>query len=451
MSLRDFLAWAENEGEFVSVVRTVDPHLEMARVIHAVEGRVALFADPQRPGWRVATGVCARREHFAWALATDALGIIPCLVDALRNPLAPPQVAGALCQEVVDHNPDLNTLPILKHLEGDGGPYITAGVSVIHDPDHGRNASFHRLMQVGPRAFTARIVEGRGTDTAWRKALEADRELEVAICLGVPIHVLLAAAMSPAKGVDELAIAHALVPTPVTRCITVDLKVPAECEVVLEGRITGQLADEGPFIDLTETWDVVRQQPVIEIDCITHRRSPIYHALLPGGLEHKLLMGLPREPTTFQAVSEVAECQAVSITPGGMSWLHAVVQIVKRAPDDGRRAVEAAFRGHGSLKHVVVVDDDVDPFDPAAVEWAIATRFQADRDLLIFEDQPSSSLDPSAMLVPGEKARSTKMGLDATIPWSDRAGHPLDRDAREGFRKTGYGDVDLARYLGNSR
>jgi len=238
-----------------------------------------------------------------------------------------------------------------------------------------------------------------------------------------------------------------LAPTPLVRCLSVDLEVPAECEAVLEGRITRRLADEGPFIDLTETWDIVRQQPVIEIDCITHRRSPIYHALLPGGLEHKLLMGLPREPTIFQAVSEVADCRAVSITPGGMSWLHAVVQIAKRTDGDGQRAVEAAFRGHGSLKHVVVVDVDVDPFDSAAVEWAIATRFQSDRDLMIFKDQPSSSLDPSATLVPGQKARSAKMGLDATIPWTDAAGQPLSLAERDDFRKVGYGEVSLSQYL----
>jgi UbiD family decarboxylase len=341
----------------------------------------------------------------------------------------------------------LGALPILKHLAGDGGPYITAGISVIRDPDHGRNTSFHRLMQIGPRAFSARVVEGRGTDTAWRKALADGRDLQIAICLGVPIHVLLAAAMSPAKGVDELAVAQALAPTPVVRCATVDLEVPAECEAVLEGRITGRLDGEGPFIDLTETWDVVRQQPVIEIDCITHRHSPIYHALLPGGLEHKLLMGMPREPTIFQAVSEVADCRAVSITPGGMSWLHATVQIAKRGPDDGERAIGAAFRGHGSLKHVVVVDDDVDPFDPAAVEWAIATRFQADRDLVIMEDQPSSSLDPSAKLAPGQKARSAKMGLDATIPWVDGTGRSLSEAERDGFHKVRYPAVDLSRYL----
>ncbi len=121
-----------------------------------------------------------------------------------------------------------------------------------------------------------------------------------------------------------------------------------------------------------------------------------------------------------------------------MNWLHAVVQIAKHGPEDGRRAIEAAFRGHGSLKHVVVVDDDVDLYDPAAVEWAIATRFQADQDLVVLPDQPSSSLDPSAKLAPGLKARSAKMGLDATIPWADRTGRPLTEAERDGFHKVGY-------------
>ncbi len=440
MNLRDFLAWAEAEGRLITVEQAIDPHLEIARLIHAHDGDPLLFTDPRRPGWRLVSGVCARREHFAWALGCDPPGIVPRLIAALENPLPPPLIEPetAPCQQVIIPEPDLNRLPILKHLPGDGGPYITAAIAIIRDPDHGRNASFHRLMQIGPRRFTARIVEGRGTDTALRKALAQGRDLEVAICLGAPIHVLLAASMSPAPGVDELAIAQALAPTPLVRCRTVDLEVPAECEVVLEGRITGQLADEGPFIDLTETWDIVRQQPVVVIDCLTHRRRPIYHALLPGGLEHKLLMGLPREPTIFRAVNQVADCRAVSITPGGMSWLHAVVQIAKHGPDDGRRAAEAAFRGHGSLKHVVVVDEDVDPFDPTAVEWAIATRFQADRDLLIWKDRPASSLDPSAKLRPGRKARSAKMGLDATIPWTDAQGNPLSRAQRAAFRKVRY-------------
>jgi UbiD family decarboxylase len=238
-------------------------------------------------------------------------------------------------------------------------------------------------------------------------------------------------------GVDELSIAHALLPTPTVKCRTLDLEVPAEAELILEGHITRQLASEGPFPDLTGTLDGVRQQPIIEITCVTHRNDPIYHALLPAGLEHKLLMGMPREPTIFAAVAEVARPLNVCVTPGGASWLHAVVQIEKLGPDDGRHAIEAAFRGHSSLKHVVVVDGDVDPFSPAEVEWAIATRFQADRDLVVLPDQPGSSLDPSGRHVPGRKSRSAKMGLDATIPWGSR---------RAPFERVPYEPVDLTEY-----
>jgi UbiD family decarboxylase len=163
--------------------------------------------------------------------------------------------------------------------------------------------------------------------------------------------------------------------------------------------------------------DMVRSGPIIEIDCITHRSDPIFQALLPGKLEHKLLMGMPKEPTIYAAVNQVCNCANVVITPGGASWLHAVVQIEKQGPEDGRAAIDAAFQGHGSLKHVTVVDTDVNPYDPAEVEWAIATRFQADRDLVVLADQPGSSLDPSGTHEPGKKARTAKMGLDATIPW----------------------------------
>jgi len=249
--------------------------------------------------------------------------------------------------------------------------------------------------------------------------------------------VLLAAAMSPPKGVDELSIAHTLVPTPLVRCQTVHLEVPAEAELILEGRIIHTLVNEGPFPDLTETMDIVRRQPVIEVDRVTYRRHPVFHALLPGGMEHKNLMGMPREPTIFAAVNKVCHCSGVYITPGGTSWLHAVVQIEKQHDEDGRRAIWAAFRGHTSLKHVVVVDTDVDLYNSADVEWAIATRFQADRDLVTLADQPGSSLDPSATQMPGRKARTARMGLDATAPLGE---------ARRGYERVRYEPVDLAQY-----
>jgi 2,5-furandicarboxylate decarboxylase 1 len=415
MNLRDLINQIRTAGHLVEVDAPTDPNLEMAGVIYRYDGRPVLFANVTGyPGWRVLAGITSAREYFALALDVPVPGLIHRLAAALESPITPPVVSDAPCQEVVEPDVGLGHLPILRHFPFDGGPYVTAGILVTHDPDYGRNVSFHRLMRLDGRRFAARVVEKRGTDTALRKSVE---DLPVAICIGNSLPVLLAASMSPPMGVDELAIANALTPTPVVPCKTVPLHVPADCELVLEGRLTHITAPEGPFVDLTETMDFVRPGPVIEIDCITRRHDSIYQALLPGKLEHKLLMGMPKEPTMFAAVNHACRCTNVAITPGGASWLHAVVQIEKRGPNDGHAAIEAAFQGHASLKHVVVVDTDVNPYDPAEVEWAIATRFQADRDLVLLADQPGSSLDPSGHHEPGKKARTAKMGLDATIPW----------------------------------
>ncbi|HDQ71372.1 MAG TPA: UbiD family decarboxylase [Chloroflexi bacterium] len=436
MNLRHFVAWAQEQEELLVVDSALNPHLEMARAMHALDGRPVLFnALTGHPNWRALSGVCARREHFAVALGCRASDLVHRMAEALANPAPPALTSGeALCQEVAADRVDLTHLPIPRYHARDGGRYVTSGIAVIEDPDYGRNVAFHRLMILDARRVAARIVENRGTHTAWAKT---DRDVPVAIAIGCPIQVLLAAAMSPPKGVDELAIAQAMAPTPLAACQTVDLAVPAEAEIILEGRITHTLADEGPFPDLTETMDVVRRQPVIEIDRFTHRRAPIFHALLPGGMEHKHLMGMPREPTIFAAVDEVCRCTGVYITPGGASWLHVVVQIEKQHDDDGQKAIEAAFRGHSSLKHVVIVDTDIDIYDSTDVEWAIATRFQADRDLRVFTDQPSSSLDPSATQIPGEKSRTAKMGLDATAPLNA---------ARKAYQKVEYEALDLSQY-----
>jgi UbiD family decarboxylase len=439
MELRRFLAAAEQQGWVQRLDARVDPQFEMARLIHALDERVTLFS--QVSGWpsTVVAGLCSRREHFALALGVEPAGLLQALVAALAQPLPPTLVDSAPCQEVVSADVDLSRLPILTHLPGDGGPYVTAGVAIIRDPVRGRNAAYHRLMQVGPRTFTARLVEGRGTHTAWS---EATGPLPMAVCIGAPLAVQLAASMSPPAGVDELAIANALAPMPTVRAIGLDLEIPAESEIVLEGHLTRELGDEGPFLDLTGTRDRVRQQPFFVVDCVTHRRDPLYQALLPGGREHRLLMGMPREPTIYAAVNRVCACCNVHITPGGGNWLHAVVQIDKRSPSDGHAAIHAAFEGHSSLKHVVIVDRDVDLYSTEAVEWAIATRFQADRDLVVLRDQPSSSLDPSALHVVGRKARTAKLGLDATIHWDTSTGpaHPADWQALD------YEPIDPATY-----
>lgn len=437
MTLREFIDQAESSGDLLCINKPVSVRYELANVAHALEGRAVLFDHiKEHPGWRVISGPCADRRYFSMALGVPVAQLMHHLAAALANPRTPDLVSDAPCQEVVLEQFDLNDLPILLHLPQDAGHYVASNVLITRDPELGRNMSYHRLLRLDERRFAARIVEQRGTHTALGKT---ESDLPVAICIGVSLATHLAASMSPPPGVDELSVANALAPTPLVKCLSNDLEVPAGAEIVLEGRLTHHTHREGPFMDLTETMDIERDQPVIEIDLITHRRRPIYHALLPGGLEHKLLMGMPREPTIYAEVNKVTRCTGVVITPGGASWLHAVVQIDKRSEEDGRRAIEAAFRGHSSLKHVWVVDRDVDIYNPAQVEWAMATRFQADRDLVIFTDQPGSSLDPSGTHAPGQKSRSAKMGLDCTIPWG------ADRSK---FQKGHYGDVDLETYTG---
>ena len=188
-------------------------------------------------------------------------------------------------------------------------------------------------------------------------------------------------------------------------------------------------------MDLTETYDMVRLEPVFVVKAITHRRDAIWQALLPGALEHKLLMGMPREPTIFKQVNQVVKCLDVNVNPGGCSWLHAIVQIDKQAEQDGKKAIQAAFAGHRSCKHVFVVDKDINIYDPLEVEWAMATRFQGDVDLVVREKEPGSSLDPSAE--PGTH-RTTKLGFDLT--------RPLETHGKA-FEKAHFPEVDVSKYL----
>ena len=435
MFLREFLDKLEAEDKLVRIKKEVSHKYEIANIMYTLDEKPVLFENVKGFSFPVFGGITSSRDIIAEALGTTKEKLLMKLVDALRHPKEPEIVGKAPCQEVVIKDPDLSKLPILYHLEGDGGRYVTASVCTIKDPDTGRNVSYHRLMEIDRNKFTARLIKKRQTRTTYDK-IEGD--LEMAVCIGNSVPVMVAASLGPPSGVDEFSIANTLDETPLVKCITKDLEVPAYSEIVLEGRLTREVDREGPFVDLTETRDFERQEPVFVVDCITHRRDALYQALIPGRLEHKILMGMPKEPTIYDEVSKVANCKNVYVTMGGGSWLHGVVQIHKEHPDDPRKAIEAAFNGHKSMKHVVIVDEDVDIYDPLAIEWAIATRFQGDRDLIIKTDQPGSSLDPSGKHEPGKKTLTTKVGVDATIP------EGVDKSKYERVR---YTTVDLDEYL----
>ena len=435
MGLRSFIDALDKNGELTRIKKPVSTEFEMAGIINANSEKPVYFENVKESSYHVIAGLVSSKDLIARSLGINKVQLLPKLLAAIEHPAPPQVVANGACQEVLETNVDLTMLPIMHYTEKDGGKYIASAVSIVKDPQLGRNMCFHRLMLKDKNHFVARIVENRGTDSALKKA---GGELEIAFCIGNSTPVLLSAATTLPMGVDELGMANALEKTELVKCKTVDLEVPADCEFVLEGKITKEKATEGPFLDLTGIVDRERQQPVVEIKCVTHRKNPIYQTILAGKNEHKFLMGMPKEPTIYNEVNKVCQCKDVYITPGGCSWLHAVVQIKKQNADDGRKAITATFEGHKSLKHCVIVDEDINIYAPQDVEWAIATRFQADKNTIILSNQPGSSLDPSGDLTEGKKATTAKAGLDATAPLVSTG---------KGFKKVDYVKVDLNKYL----
>lgn len=433
MSFRGFVESADKSGSLVKISKPVSKKLEASAILAELGDKPVLIEHVKESDFRVAGNLCISKDAFANYFGIETNELVPKMIDAMEHPKKPRETDSAPCQEVEMDDVDLDELPILYHCSNDGGNYVSSGVFVIKKANGVQNLDFHRAMQIGKNRFAIRVVSNRDLDNALKAS---GGELDAAMCVGCSPNVLLAAAMSVDSGTDEMHIANALEELKVTRAKTSDLLIPADCEFVIEGRILNERHDEGPFVDLTETYDIVRQEPVFEVRKITHRKHAMWHALLPGKLEHRVLMGMPREPTIFGKVNEAGvKCLDVNINPGGCSWLHGIVQIEKHNEDDGKKAIEAAFQGHKSMKHVFIVDDDINISNPLDVEWAMSTRFQASRDMIVKNGEKGSSLDPSANPVTKE---TTKVGFDLTMPIGKE---------KKNFVKAEFPRVDIRKFL----
>ncbi len=441
MTLRNYIQKLAENGELITITEPISKNYEIAAMLKELEPRTVLFKNVKESAFEEIGNLFCNKSQFSDYFGIEPAEIIPILTEAITHPQTPNPfhfLGEAPCQEITHLEPDLEQLPIPLHFKADGGSYITAGVVIAKHPNYGQNMDFHRCMKFSPTEMAVRVVKGRH----FHHFLEDLGQVDVAICVGNSPDILAAAATSVSLGIDELTIAASLAkstggtPPSLTRAKTVDLVVPAEAEFVIEGTVyRDRKHAEGPFVDLTETQDIVRQEPVLVVKAITHRKDAIWQALLPGSLEHKLLMGMPREPTIFRAVNDVVRCLDVNVNPGGCSWLHAIIQIDKQNEEDGKKAITAAFAGHHSCKHVYIVDSDIDIYDHLQVEWALATRFQGDRDMVLLDKEPGSSLDPSAE--PGTKM-TTKIGFDLTAPIGA---------ARKHYEKVPYPEIDLARFI----
>lgn len=389
----------------------VDPDSRrVTKILTENQERTVLFEDLN--GGKAAGNVFSTRKKIADSMNIDPDDLVSHLMSAMDSPTDPAETDNPAFRKK-DIEVDLTKLPIPKYFPEDGGRYITAGI-VVAQYGGKKNVSFHRMMIIDKDSIAIRLVP-RHLYTMYGEARKNGDELKISICMGAPAEVLLSAALSVDYGADELKIAASMYekghgkPLEVGKCDN-GILVPAECDYVFEGRITAETAKEGPFVDITGTYDYVREQPVIKIDKIHTCDDPVFHLLLPGGYDHFLLMGLPREPIIYKTVRQaVPRVKAVRLTEGGCCWLNGVVSIAKNKEGDGVNAIMAAFTGHTSMKQVIIVDEDIDIFDDRMVEWAVATRMQGDR-IIVIPGAAGSSLDPST------HGTTCKTGFDATLP-----------------------------------
>ncbi len=413
MCFRDLLEELDEEDQVKRVKEEISTEFEIAGKLRDSD-KVLLFENVEGHDMRVVGNIYGTRERIVDALGIKKNKLIDKIRKSLSNPSNPTIISDGPIKGHQEENVDLEKLPILRHFEKDGGPYVTSSIVVAKNSEGKRNISFHRLQQIDRDKFAIRLVP-RDLHRMYKEAEERGEPLEIAAVLGNGPVISIAAATSPPYEFDEFELASALAgktELKLVECKTVDLEVPARSEMVLEGEILpGERAPEGPFADITGTYDAVRKQPVFQVNHIMRRKDSIYQAILPGGPEHQYLMGIPREPLIYEEVDKVTEVKNVTLSPGGCGWLHAFVSIDKQSTEDGKKAIRAAFEGHSSLKHVVVVDDDIDIYNSESIEWAIATRSRADRDVIIESDVVGSSLDPTA---DPETRLGSKMGIDAT-------------------------------------
>jgi len=369
----------------------------------------ALLFENTETEYQVASNICTR-DNFCTIFSMDWKQIQEKVIEALDNPIKPVTVDESPFEEA---ELDLRKLPILKYYASDPGPYITSGVFVTECEE--RNLSYHRILVKTKNTGTARICHRH----TWQCYTKNDRNIDVAICIGMDPALLFAGAISTKEPMDETEIAGGFYGEPI-RMVEMEngISVPVDSEIVLLGKLTSEEGEEGPFVDITGTYDLVRQQPVVKvIKILRQKKNPVYYALIPGRGEHSFLMGFGKLPLIYKELRKVCNIKDLAFTDGGINWLGCSVSIKKRSDKEPKKVIETALEAHKSLKHIFVFDDDINLSDPEDVLWALTTRFQADKDLYTYPDSLGSSLDPSSE--PGEDRRKTcKAGFDCTIPLS---------------------------------
>ncbi len=438
-NFRQFLDRLRQAGELVDLHQPVDirhiatlvDQAETALFFHKVIG----YDLP------VVSGIIRSRERAMMALGCESYREIEDkLKQAIDRPIPPTYVETSPAREVTltGDDVDLYKLPIPMSSVYDGGPMITAGVVIARDPELGVNSGIYRFIVKEKSLTGIDIVTPNNMRLFAQRAYEQGKPLPISISIGThPIEITGSGYRAP-LGVDEMAIAGGLrgAPVELAACETIDLPHVADAEIVLEAEIlpTGWTWPEGRFGEFTRLMGGLHWNPLVRIKAISMRRDAIYYNLhMPW--ENTWLAAPTRYAAIRQALKTAGvQVKDINVTLGGCAFWHAVISIRKQ-PGEGKNALLAALSVM-DLKHVVVVDDDIDVFDPTEVEWAIATRVQGDKDVMIVGNARAKPLDPSLPQGYGVVPTGAKVGIDATIP----EGIP-----REYYERITYAYADRAR------
>jgi len=426
-------------GEIHEIRREVDPVKELGAVLNACEraGKAAFFHSVKGHAVPVAGALLSAPSRIALALECPESEVRARMAAATENPISfEVQKAKAQCQEIVVEKPDLARLPIPTHSPLDAGPFITAGVVIARDPETGRhNLSYNRMQIYGADLAGISMNIWRHIKAFFDKIEPKGQNLPFCVALGPDPVVMMAAAFRYAGDEYEVAGSLRQDPIPVVRAMTCDVMVPASAEIVLEGEVlAGERRMEGPMAEFTGHYSGADPKHVARITRITHRKDPIFQTMNGGGYEHVSVGNMiTREPLLERFVRHISpRVKAVHLPPysGGFT---ALIALADPQPGEAKNVALAAMAAHVNFKTVIVVDADVDIFDPADVMWALSTRARWDRGLATIPGAHTNELDPSSE----EHGIVAKAIIDATLP----------PEKRKRYLKVAYPPVDLKKYL----
>ncbi len=441
--LRSYITALEAAGQLSRIKKEVSLTHELADVAATLVrqgGGAPLFENVTGTDWPVFSSGVSNQKRAAIALGCEENEIIDYMTHVLepQNGIAPVRVEEAAWQENVltGDEVDINQVPIPTHSRGDGGAFITGGVIISKDPVSGRgNLSYNRMLRMDERTFGFNVNEWRHVRQFMESRDDPAAPFPVAIAMGLDPAIMIAAGVKTDE--DELFIAGAIRGggIPVCRGVTVDVDVPTTAELVIEGLVhPTDKRPEGPLAEFHGYHGELWESPTVEVTAICFRNRPIYQTIIPGWYEHIYIGNvLPREPLLRNFIRHLNKTANVHIPPYANGFA-AIIQIKRDNPGQPKNLAMAAMTAHINIRNVIVVDEDINIYDPAEVLWALTNRVDWQHDIFRVPNAQGHEMDPVADM----RGVSTKLGIDATYK----------RERREYGERVSYPMVDLSRYLG---